>query len=122
MAGDGVRGVYPARNLTARTLLHSSAPQKCTSTCCQLRFRAEGGRALWDWEAHSRLSYWSGGAGVSSPSPPPHMSLSRQKGPVCHVVDQPANMRAPPPFHHLARWEGGAQKPSLVSSLVFHKG
>lgn len=30
--------------------------------------------------------------------PPPSVSLSRQKGPDCHVVDQPANMRAPPHF------------------------
>lgn len=71
MAGDGVRGVYLARNVTARTLLHSSAPHKCTSTCGQLRFRAEGGRALWDWEVHSRLSLT--GAGVPEfLLPPPH--------------------------------------------------
>lgn len=46
------------------------------------------------------------------------MSLSRQKGPVRHVVDLPASMRAPPPYQHLARWEGGVQRPGLAPSLV----
>lgn len=48
-------------------------------------------------------------------SPRPDVSLSRWKG---HVVDQPANMRALPPFQHLARWEGGAQKSFWVCCNV----
>lgn len=56
-------------------------------------------------EVHSilLLQGWRGErlGGVESPScftHYPHANLSYQKGPVCHVVGQPANMRAPSPL------------------------
>lgn len=94
--------------------------------CCQLKFGAVGAGALWGRDVHSILPLRGGGARrgaerellLQIPSTP-NVSLSRPKGRICHVVDQPANMRAPPPFQHLARWEGGAQKSFWVCCHVF---
>lgn len=100
MAGGGVRGICLARKSSARTFLtpqpHGNIPPYAGNSHMGLRVAGPPR----DWEVHSRLPVSGGGGSPTffSTPPPPDISLSRQKGPVRHVVDLPATMRAPPPF------------------------